>query len=87
MNQQTAVRMCPECMTTDSHFPNIQGCATCASMISHDEALFWNTPVFMEPQYNDKGESVGYLPVFPEDVMQQMRIPWYINLIRMFMLE
>jgi hypothetical protein len=71
-----AVRMCPECRTTDANFPNIDGCKTCASMLSQEEALFWSTPLFTEPY-----------PVFPSEVLDSIHIPWYINLIRMFMLE
>jgi hypothetical protein len=87
MEGQTAVRLCPECLTTDAHFPNIDGCKTCTSMLSQDEAAFWNTPMFLDPQYNQHGDSIGYLPVFPKDIMYQVKIPWYINIIHMLMLE
>lgn len=56
-------------------------------MLNQEEAIFWATPIFMEPQYNAAGDPVGYLAVFPKDIMQQVRIPWYINLARMLMLD
>jgi hypothetical protein len=76
MSSHIVERMCPECRTTDANFPNIDGCKSCASMLSQEELIFWNTPLFMEPDL-----------IFPSDVMRQVYIPWYINLIRMFMLE
>lgn len=87
MSSHVAVRMCPECRTTDAHFPNIDGCPSCASMLSQEENIFWNTPLYLEEKTNDKGEVVDKVGVMPKDVMRQVRIPWYVNLFRMIMLE
>ncbi len=87
MSSHQVVRMCPECRTTDAHFPNIDGCQSCASMLLHEEAIFWNTPVYLEPKFNDKGEPIGGLSITPKDIMRLVRVPWYITLVRMLMLE
>ena len=76
MSHQKVQRLCLECRTTDANFPNIVGCRSCTSMLSQEEKLFWSTPLFVEPY-----------PILPGEVMDNVHIPWYIGLIRMFMLE
>lgn len=87
MSSHIAVRMCPECRTTDANFPNIDGCKSCATMVAHEEAIFWNTPMYLEPQFNERGESIGNISMTPKDIMRMVRVPWYITVIRMLMLE
>lgn len=87
MSSHTPVRMCLTCLTTDAHFPNIDGCPSCAEMLSQEERIFWNTPLYLEEVTNDVGEVVDRIGVLPKDVMRLTRTPWYIGLFRLLMLE
>lgn len=75
MSSHIALRMCPECRTTDAHFPNIDGCRSCAEMLSQDEKIFWNTPIDWEERPLANGK-VQKEPITPREVIRRCKQPW-----------
>ena len=54
----TSVRLCLECRTIDASFPLVPDCKSCAEMISHDEYMFWNTPITWEDDIDFASEDM-----------------------------
>lgn len=70
-----ALRMCEECLTTDSSFPLIPDCQCCKAMLAHDEYVFWNTPFFWEEELDSVGWKT-HVGVTPYQFMKKVRQPW-----------
>lgn len=85
MNTANALRMCPECMSTDAHHPTIQGCQSCAAMVAYEGNAFLNTVITEEPIFTDAGELAGSVGITPREIIRRVVQPWH-TLFRMLTL-